>query len=536
MNAALQPLAQPGMPGCAGGVVQGGVLTASGAYGLADVENGVPIGPETRFDIGSMSKQFLAMTILMLQADGRLSLDDEVHKYVPELPAYRWKITLRDLLHHTSGLKDYDQLLQLAGWVDGDLKSADDVRWIIARQKTLAFRPGTQHSYSDANYFLLGMIAERLTGKPLAAVMEDRIFHPLGMTQTGLRTDRWALVPHKAWPYAVEGGKVRLFVNAEEPLGDGGIFSTVSDLALWERNFDDAKVGGRAVIEQMHRVQTLLDGTPNDYAAGLYMRSYHGLPMVEHSGASYGYLAEKIRFPAQRLSVIVLCNRRDAPYVELSNRLADLYLPGPDPAPAPAGLKTPKAGLAGLAGVYFSDSASDGVLIQARDGAVFDAGSDREFRQAGPLTFIGSPAGTLCRCALSYRFRLGPDGRALGFTSSRPAGSAPGLISTTYRRMPPVAKPALADYAGEYVSNDLATAWCVVKKGDALAVRRRGFADRGLDMIWRDGAAGPGGILQFRRQGGRVTGFDLRNIRLNSVGFQKLPAGRHPVPEPWRCA
>jgi CubicO group peptidase (beta-lactamase class C family) len=536
MNAVLRPLAQPGMPGCAAGVVQGGVLTASGAYGLADVENESPIGPGTRFDIGSMSKQFLAMTILMLQADGQLSLDDEVHRFVPELPAYSAKITLRDLLHHTSGLKDYDQLLQLAGWVDGDLKSAADIRWIITRQRTLAFQPGTQHSYSDANYFLLGMIAERVTGRPLAALMEDRIFRPLGMTHTSLRTDRWALIPHKAWPYEVEDGKTRLFVNAEEPLGDGGVFSTVSDLALWERNFDDAKVGGRAVIEQMHRVRPLTDGTPNDYAAGLYMRSYHGLRMVEHSGASYGYLAEKIRFPAQRLSVIVLCNRRDGPYVEISNRLADLFLPPRPSEPELVTLNTHKAKLADLAGVYFSEAAADGVLIEARDSAVFDAGSDREFRQTGPLTFVGSPTGTLCRCALTYTFQLGPDGRAQGFTSSRPAGSSPGLMSTSYRRMPAVAKPALADYAGEYVSDDLATAWCVVRRGDGLAVRRRGFADRGLSMIWRDGAAGPGGILQFKRQGGRVNGFELRNIRLNSVGFHKLPAGRHPVPAAWRCA
>jgi CubicO group peptidase (beta-lactamase class C family) len=189
----LDKMSQPGMPGCAVGVVQRGVLTLSRGYGLADVENGVPIGTETRFDIGSMSKQFLGMAVLMLASAGKLNLDGEVHAYVPELPAYPWKITLRDLLHHTSGLKDYDQLLQLAGWVDGDVKSAHDIQWIIERQKSLAFEPGTQYSYSDTNYFLLGLIAQRITSRPLQNLLQQMIFDPLGMSHTSLHTDRWSL-------------------------------------------------------------------------------------------------------------------------------------------------------------------------------------------------------------------------------------------------------------------------------------------------------------------------------------------------------
>src|SRR5207248_1357951 len=169
------------------------------------------------------------------------------------------KITLSDLMHHTSGLKDYDQLLQVAGWVDGDLKSVNDVKWIIERQNELAFKPGNRYSYSDSNYFLLGSIVERVTRKPVATFLDQLIFRPLGMTHTSLRNDRWALIPHKAWPYLIQDGKPRFFINAEEPLGDGGIFSTVGDLALWERNFDDHKVGGARVIEEMQRVIPLAD-------------------------------------------------------------------------------------------------------------------------------------------------------------------------------------------------------------------------------------------------------------------------------------
>jgi CubicO group peptidase (beta-lactamase class C family) len=533
----LDDLNQPGMPGCAVGVVQDGKLTLSRRYGLADVENGVPIGAETRFDIGSMSKQFLAMAILMLESDGRLLLDEDVHKYVPELPRYRWKITLRDLLHHTSGLKDYDQLLQVAGWADGDLKSVHDVLWIIERQKDLAFTPGTQYMYSDTNYFLLGLIAQRVTGKPIDSLLHEMIFDPLGMSHTSLRTDRWSLVPQKAWPYMIRDGKPRLYINAEEPLGDGGIFTTVGDLALWERNFDDPKVGGTRVVGDMQQVRPLRDGTANDYAGGLYIRTYRGVRMIEHSGTSYGYQAEKLRFPEQHLSVIVLCNRRDGTYVDLSNRLADLFLGlNARSDVKPSSPPSAKAELERFAGAYFSESSSDGVLIEARNGALLDVGEEREYRQTGPFAFKSSSGGTLCRCATEYTFRVGADGNVKGFSATRPSGSGTGKPTIAiYTRMSPAPKAALAEYVGEYVSEDVATSWCVSQKGDGLFVRRRGFADRPSLPLWKDAVDGPGGILQFKRERSRVTGFLLRNVRLTSVEFRKLPAGQHPVPAPSTC-
>ena len=532
---------QLGMPGCAYGVIQEGKLIVSGAYGLADVENGVSINASTRFDIGSMSKQFLALAVLMLAKGGKLALDDDVHKYVPELPNYQWKIALRDLMHHMSGLKDYDQLLQLAGWRDGDLKSVNDVLWIAQRQRSLAFEPGTQYMYSDTNYFLLGLIAQRVTGKRIDDVLREMVFTPLGMTHTSLRTDRWSLVPHKAWPYAIVGGKPRLFVNAEEPLGDGGIFTTVGDLALWEANFDHPIVGDSQIIAEMRRTFPLRDGTPNEYAAGLYIRSYRGRPMIEHSGTSYGYQAEKMHFPEQRLSVITLCNRRDGSYVTLSNRLTDAFLPS-TPSIDKSEEPSPKVGsskeqLAALAGFYFSESAADGVLIEVRDGAVVDNG--REYHQTGRFTFVSSSEGTLCRCPTTYTFRVGPNGDIEGLVSSRPIRNGVGAETSTsvfFKKMTvPQTQPSLADYVGDYVSDDLATSWCLYQRERGLFLRRRGFADRRLELLWQDAAEAPGGILQFERNGTQVSGFQLRNIRVNSVFFRKLPFGMHSVPMPYSC-
>jgi CubicO group peptidase (beta-lactamase class C family) len=280
--------------------------------------------------------------------------------------------------------------------------------------------------YSDTNYFLLGLIAQRVTGKPVDILLREMIFDPLGMSHTSLRTDRWALVPHKAWPYSIEDGKPQLFINGEEPLGDGGIFTTVGDLALWERNFDDAKVGGAHIIGEMQQVRPLSDGSANDYAAGLYIRTYRGLRMIEHSGTSYGYQAEKLRFPEQRLSIIALCNRRDGSYVTISDRFADLFLGLKASDDRASALQSSKAEPERFAGLYFSDSGSDGVMIEARNGALLDDGEDREYRQTGRLTFESSPAGTLFRCSTKYTFRLDTDGRGKEFSASRPSGSGVG--------------------------------------------------------------------------------------------------------------
>jgi hypothetical protein len=257
--------------------------------------------------------------------------------------------------------------------------------------------------------------------------------------------------------------------------------------------------------------------------------------MIEHSGASYGYLAEKLRFPDKHASVIVLCNRRDGPYVELSNQAADLVL-GLSPT---SQLSMPQAagsaiGLERFAGLYFSDTAADGVLLEIKDGALVDRGAERDFRQTDPSSFVSSTAGTLCRCSTTYRFHTSPTGAVLGFESIRPAGVG-GVIESSYRRMPPDKQPRLAGYTGEYVSDEVGAAWCVLERDAQLFVRRRGFQDRALHMLWKDAAAGPSGILQFERNAKGISGFRLRNSRINAIEFRKLPPGGHAVPNQWTC-
>ena len=535
VDALFRSVNQPGMPGCAVGIVRRGALALSRSYGLADIENGVPIGVNTRFDLGSMSKQFLALAILILADEGKLGLDEDVHRYLPELASFSEPVTLRHLLHHTSGLKDYDQLLQLAGWVDGDRKSFQDIWWIIQRQKRLAYRPGTQHSYSDTNYFLLGLIAQRVTKTPLDELLQQLIFRPLGMSHTTLRTNPWRLVPHKAWPYLVQDGKPQLYINGEEPLGDGGLFSTVADLALWERNFETAKVGGARVFEEMVRVEALPDGTANDYAAGLYIRRYRGRQMIEHAGASYGYLAEKLRFPEQRLSIILLCNRRDAPYVELSNRLADLFLGlrAREELPAPVEVEDE---LALLGGTYFNEATSDTLVLEAVNRRLVNLVDDAIYRPVAPMTFEFPSSGRLCRCATTLTFRSEPGGSVQELTATTASATGKPTVLTYRRVQSGRGTAALTDYVGEYVSDDVATSWCLRRNGDTLLVRRRGAADRPSQFLLDDVVDAPGGFIHFQRAGGQVTGFVLRNKRVHAVEFRKLPAGQHPIPEPFSCS
>jgi hypothetical protein len=217
--------------------------------------------------------------------------------------------------------------------------------------------------------------------------------------------------------------------------------------------------------------------------------------------------------------------------------LADLYLGlnAKDDETASPDLST-KAQLERFAGTYFSDAAADGILLQARDGALYDAGSDRQYRQTAPLTFKSATTGTLCRCSTTYTFQLKPDGSVEGLSASRPSGSVENSDTTDrYLRMQPGNNRVLADMQGEYLSEEVATAWCILSNNNSLFVRRRGFSDRPMSLVWEDAVDGPSGILQFKRKNGHVTGFSLRNIRLNAVEFRKLPSGQHPIPQPWVC-
>lgn len=317
---------KPHSPGCALAVIQNGELIYKQGYGTASLEHSIPITPGSVFYIGSCSKQFVAMCIALLSAEGKLSLDDDIRRHIPEMPDYGTPITIRHLIHHTSGLRDYLALLGIAG-IDYGAYHQDDVLELIARQKELNFEPGEEYIYSNSGYFLLAVIVERASHKSLREYAEENIFRPLGMRNSRFHDDYAELIQNRAFGY-FPGDKdtYRNFISTFDCVGSGGLFTSVEDLFLWDQNFYHSRVGGKDVIELMHTKGKLNNGQELDYAFALRISSYKGLKTVEHSGALGGYRSYMVRFPHQKFSVICLANLSSINPTALSRQVAEIYL------------------------------------------------------------------------------------------------------------------------------------------------------------------------------------------------------------------
>jgi CubicO group peptidase (beta-lactamase class C family) len=317
-----------GSPGCAVAIYRNGRVSYSRGYGLANIEEDVPITSESVFDIGSTSKQFTAASILLLEKQGKLSVNDDVRKYIPELPDYGPKITILHLLNHTSGLRDYLTLMDLAGINTDSVTTDEDALQIITRQKALNFAPGSDWLYSNTGFFLLSIIVKRVSGKTLREFAAENIFTPLGMTHTQYRDDHTALIPDRAMAYDPKEKKdgFKLDVSYFEQTGDGAVHTSVEDLIKWDENFYSGQVGGRDFLAEIQEPGKLNSGKVLDYAKGLRIADYRGLHTVSHGGSWGGYRAELLRFPEQHFSVACLCNRGDANPTRRAHQVADIYL------------------------------------------------------------------------------------------------------------------------------------------------------------------------------------------------------------------
>jgi CubicO group peptidase (beta-lactamase class C family) len=317
-----------GSPGCALGVIWDGKFIYRKGYGAASLELAVPLSPQSVFYMGSVSKQFTAASIVLAAEQGYLSLDDNVRKYIPELPDYGHPITLRQMLHHTSGFRDFLGLLYISGRDDSDFHSRDEMIDLIVRQKGLNNTPGDEFIYSNTNYFLLGLVVERATKKPLAEFASENIFKPLGMVHTRFYDDHTLVVPGRVPAYA-PGGNGNFLVDWStnyDIVGAGGLMSSIDDLLLWDKNFYENRLGKGTFLKEMLARGVLNDGKQIGYALGLELGTYRGLPTVEHGGALFGYRTEILRFPEQRFTVVCLCNLSSAHELSLARKVADVTL------------------------------------------------------------------------------------------------------------------------------------------------------------------------------------------------------------------
>lgn len=328
--------AGPDSPGASIAVIQNGKIIYSHGYGAANLEYGVPNTPATVFHLASVSKQFTAFAIYLLAHDGKLSLDDDVRKYVPKLHDFGKLITIRQLLHHTSGVRDQWNLLALAGWRLDDEITDDDVARLLFQQTELNFAPGDQFLYSNSGYTLLAMVVKQVSGKTLPEFAKERIFDPLGMSHTHFHDQYGVVANDRAYSYGRQpDGKYQYIALTYSTVGPSSLFSTVGDLARWDENFYTGEVGGLTLLAEMQQKGKLNDGKDINYASGLFIGKYRGLRKVEHAGGDAAYRTNILRFPDQHFSVVVLANAGDLNPAALSFRIADIYLkdllkPAPD--------------------------------------------------------------------------------------------------------------------------------------------------------------------------------------------------------------
>lgn len=517
---------RPDTPGAVVAVIRNGKVVLNKSYGMADLERRVPMTPAARFVIGSMSKQFTAFAIHLLAQDGKLSLDDDIRKHLPQVPDFGKTITIRHLLHHTSGLRDYFDMLFMAGLRPDDVVTKDMALELLARQRTLNFEPGQEYAYCNTGYLLLGLIVERVSGTPLPEFARARIFEPLGMKHTVFQRDYGTLVPGRALSYqpADSGGHKYVAVNVST-IGDGGVLSTAQDLALWDRNFYDGRVGGMEVIKQMQATGVLNDGKPIAYASGLFVYTYRGVPKIEHSGSIAGYGAELWRFPKQGLSVLVLANTSEVDIYQTVRRTADLYLdgePGVEPAAAAEPTRTFKqidldpARLDAFVG-YYALSPQSGVYFTKEDGRLMALGAGLPRIPAfayGERAFFAR--------AMNAQFTFdapGKDGVVAGGTLHQGGHDVPAQRAP--RPVPPRAE--LKRLEGDFYSDELHVLYSIRanQDGDLVLTYPGGTVTLGFNGA---GAYATGfGTMTYQCSGeDRCTGFTMSSERARNLQFNRV--------------
>lgn len=456
-----------GDPGGTVGVVQDGELTVHRCAGLASLELGVPIGPDTAFRVASVTKQFTCATVLVLADEGRLRLEDDVREHLPEFPDMGAPVTVAHLLHNTSGIRDMLGIMRLGGADLGQPVRAEELMAGILRQRTLNFAPGSRFLYSNSNFLLLGCIAERVGGEALPALLDRRIFAPAVMARTRLVGQVGAVVPGLATGYVRRDGAWMRAPHAFPLHGEGGLVSGVEDLALWSRWLDTHPDLARALSTGA----PFANGTANLYARGQVVREYRGVRTVGHGGLWPGYRTEFLRVPEQGVTIIAIANRLDADPLLLAHQVLDLLLdvrPSVPPAPRPA---DPEA-VRPLAGRWL-DPASGTTL----DIAVTPEGAASFATFGQPFEPSTLPDGRLGTVRGMNSFALRPVDAAMGDADTVEVELDAGYVAT-FRRVPPGAALPVG-LPGRYRSEEMDADWAIEPDGDGLQVTVRGPVTRG---------------------------------------------------------
>jgi CubicO group peptidase (beta-lactamase class C family) len=516
---------KPDSPGASLIVVRDGAVLYKRGYGIANLEYDIPITPSTVFHVASVSKEFTAFAVVLLASQGKLSLDDDIRKYLPEVPDFGKKITVRHLIHHTSGLRDQWELLAMAGWRLDDVITKQHILKMVSHEKELNFNPGDEHLYCNTGYTLLAVIVERVSGQSFRQYTQENIFKPLGMTNTHFHDDHEMIVKNRAYSYdPLPGGGFKLSALNYANVGATSLFTTVEDMAKWIHNFDDGKLGGKAVIEQMYQQGVLNSGKTISYAFGLDVGIYRGLRRIAHSGGDAGYRSFVIWFPDEKFGISVLSNLASFNPSRLSEQVADLYLAG---KLAP---EQPKSKPAEVTAVKVDPAVYDKYVGKyvLQNGPVVDISKENNKLYAQPagapkLEMIPQSETKFLLTGLDIEVTFdAPEKGKTGKFNVRQSGQ-----DITANRMETEAlKPAdLAEYAGDYYSDELGTTYTLVVENGQLVARHRRHDDIKLTARQRDSFTGSQWFFQSvrftRDKENRVAGFRLTGSRVRNMRFDK---------------
>jgi CubicO group peptidase (beta-lactamase class C family) len=499
-------------PGCAVGASFNGEPVFEKAFGLAEMEHNIPNTPQTIFESGSVAKQFTAGAIVLLQQDGKLKIDDPVRKYIPELPDFGRPLTIRHILTHTAGLRDWGSVMELTGAGRGDRVVTQDIALdVIARQKSLDFEPGSEYSYSNSGYNLAAIIVERVSGQKFGDFVRDRIFKPLGMNNSSWRDDYRRLVPGRAQAYSREGPKAPWMLNMPimNVVGNGGMLTTVGDWLKWNAALD-AKTLGAPFVEALETQGILNDGRKISYALGLDVGSYKGIKEIAHSGGTAGYQTYLARFPERKLSVAAMCNGYPPAAGDIVHNVVDEIF-GPFPAAEPVvGVTVAEEQLKKYAGTWRSEKTRNVNHITVEKGELKING--------GPLKPVAEGA-----------FMLGD--RKVTFIAN--AGGLPEQMEITNidgsiikLRFEPEWKPTsgdLNDIAGDWYSEEAQSRISIsIENGNAF-VNLRPVIRFQLEPAYKDAFSGQGYILWFARdKSGKATELHVGGSRMRDMLFVRV--------------
>jgi CubicO group peptidase (beta-lactamase class C family) len=483
---------------------------------MADLAHHLAITPQSVFHVASVSKQFTGMSLVLLAKSGAVSLDDDIRKYLPELPSYGQVVTIRHLLTHTGGLRDQWSLLMTAGWRLGDdLITEPDVLEIVARQRSLNFAPGTDWLYSNSGFSLAAIIVKRVTGKTLREYAEEQLFRPLQMSQTHWHDDNGMVVPGRTRGYGFRGSWKETVPNYST-VGATSLFTTVIDLVQWHRHLDEAVLGGPEALRTLLTPAVLASGDTLKYALGIQHGNYRGTPTISHSGGDPGYRSQLLHFPSFKGGVSVLCNQNEANPGLLAEQVADRFFASEFQPVQVVGDSAAGGALVKATGLYWSEQAEGAATVEiegTRLGWKTGQTSFRLRRLTDDTYAIANGPG---------RVQVVPNGVVVRSGNGEP---------TRYSRVE-AWSPTAADraaLAGRYTSDEIGVTWQIRLAGDTLSLERRKFANAPLSAVLRDTYTANSGGLQLvvravRDKAGRVTGVTVGSGRVRRVAFSKEKA------------